>query len=85
MSGQPPSGSSPPEGHDGASESKPKEPVSQALDPSTPQVTIATPSDLTPEDRIRQRAYALWQKAGEPSGRNEEFWEQAKKELNEQA
>ena len=28
-------------------------------------------------ERIRRRAYLLWQKAGEPNGRSEEFWSQA--------
>lgn len=26
------------------------------------------------EDRIRVRAHQLWQEAGEPEGRDEEFW-----------
>jgi hypothetical protein len=27
--------------------------------------------------RIRERAYALWQEAGSPSGRDQEFWHRA--------
>lgn len=30
------------------------------------------------EQRIRERAYALWQKEGSPKGREEEFWERAR-------
>ena len=31
--------------------------------------------------RIRVRAYELWQLAGEPKGLSEEFWEQAKEQI----
>jgi hypothetical protein len=30
---------------------------------------------------VVRRAYALWQQAGEPTGRDEEFYHQAKREL----
>ena len=30
------------------------------------------------EQRIHQRAYRIWQEQGEPEGRAEEHWEQAK-------
>jgi hypothetical protein len=30
------------------------------------------------EDRIRRRAYELWEREGSPDGHAEEFWEQAK-------
>lgn len=30
---------------------------------------------------IAERAYALWQQAGQPGGRDEEFWLQAEAEL----
>jgi hypothetical protein len=36
------------------------------------------------EDRhelVRRRAYLLWEEAGRPEGRNEEFWHQAKSEM----
>ncbi len=33
------------------------------------------------EQAIRERAYALWQQAGSPDGRHEEFWHQAREEL----
>jgi hypothetical protein len=29
------------------------------------------------ESRIRERAYALWEKEGSPDGRHEEFWARA--------
>lgn len=35
------------------------------------------------EQRIRERAYFLWQKEGSPEGRDQEFWERAR--LLEQA
>ena len=34
------------------------------------------------EQRIRDRAYALWQEAGRPEGRDHEFWHQAEAEEN---
>jgi hypothetical protein len=33
------------------------------------------------EEQIRVRAHELWERAGKPEGREEEFWQQAKKEL----
>ena len=32
------------------------------------------------DQRIRQRAYELWQQAGSPEDRHEEFWHQAEAE-----
>jgi len=32
------------------------------------------------ERRIRRRAYQLWQEAGQPEGRDKEFWDQAESE-----
>lgn len=37
--------------------------------------------EQTPEERIRHRAYELWEQAGRPHGRTEEFWSQAKVEF----
>ena len=34
------------------------------------------------EEAIRRRAYELWEHAGRPEGRNEEFWHAARVELN---
>lgn len=33
------------------------------------------------EEQIRERAHALWELAGKPDGRDEEFWHEAKKEI----
>ena len=29
------------------------------------------------EERVRRRAYILWERAGRPEGRSDEFWEKA--------
>ncbi len=34
-------------------------------------------------DDVRERAYQLWLEAGEPEGREQEFWYQAERELAE--
>ena len=34
------------------------------------------------EDEIRARAYAKWEEAGRPEGREEEFWQDARRELD---
>jgi hypothetical protein len=39
----------------------------------------STPKEI---DVVR-RAYQLWQQAGEPAGKDDEFYHQAKKELQE--
>ncbi len=33
------------------------------------------------EEQIKVRAHELWEQAGKPHGREEEFWHQAEKEL----
>ena len=33
------------------------------------------------EDRIRDRAYAIWEREGCPDGRHDAHWEQARREL----
>jgi len=35
-------------------------------------------------DEIRARAYKLWEEAGQPNGRIDEFWFQAEQQLNEE-
>jgi hypothetical protein len=40
---------------------------------------MATPT----KEQIIHRAYELWERAGKPDGRDEEFYHQAEKELNE--
>ena len=34
--------------------------------------------DQSDEQKTREQAYALWQKEGSPSGRDQEFWERAR-------
>ena len=36
------------------------------------------------DDMIRDRAYQLWDQAGQPEGREQEFWYQAERELAEE-
>ncbi|MBJ3786964.1 DUF2934 domain-containing protein [Devosia sediminis] len=36
------------------------------------------------EDKIRDRAFQLWDKAGQPEGREQEFWYDAERELAEE-
>ena len=36
--------------------------------------------EKTIEDRVRDRAYALWEKDGRPDGRSDEYWQQARSE-----
>ena len=33
------------------------------------------------EEQIRKRAFEMWEQAGKPEGREDEFWKQAQKEL----
>jgi Protein of unknown function (DUF2934) len=35
------------------------------------------------EDRIRQRAYELWQQEGTPDGKPDDHWYQAEREIDE--
>ena len=35
------------------------------------------------EEAILKRAYELWEQAGKPPGRDEEFWLTAERELND--
>lgn len=34
------------------------------------------------EDRVQELAYRLWQEAGSPDGRSDEFWRQAQQQLS---
>lgn len=36
------------------------------------------------DQRIRTRAYHLWEKATEPKGTPEEYWEQARAEIDDE-
>jgi len=45
---------------------------------------MANPSDdeiRVRADEIRVRAYELWEQAGKPEGRDDEFWQQAEQAL----
>ena len=35
---------------------------------------------LDPDTRIRERAHLLWERAGRPEGRADEYWEQAERD-----
>jgi hypothetical protein len=35
------------------------------------------------DDQIRTRAHQLWEIAGKPEGRNDEFWHEAERELKD--
>lgn len=41
--------------------------------------------DQSHEQKIRDHAYALWEKEGRPSGRDQEFWERARLMLEAKA
>lgn len=45
------------------------------------RTTPKTRSASLPESMIRERAYHIWERSGKPHGRDLEFWERAKKEL----
>jgi hypothetical protein len=40
---------------------------------------------ISPEDRIRMRAYYLWENAPDPKGTPDEYWEQARAEAEKAA
>jgi hypothetical protein len=41
---------------------------------------VAEP-EKTIEDRVRERAYALWERNGRREGRSDEYWQQARAEV----
>ncbi|WP_083355040.1 DUF2934 domain-containing protein [Mesorhizobium sp. ORS 3428] len=41
-------------------------------------------SDQSREERIRKRAYELWEKEGKPEGNDLRFWEMAMGEIDEE-
>ena len=45
-----------------------------------------SPADIAPtadrEERIRQRAYRLWEEAGRPEGTAQEHWDRAAQDLD---
>jgi hypothetical protein len=40
-----------------------------------------TESEQSFEERVRRRAYELWEEAGRPTGRADDYWRQARAEL----
>ncbi|WP_129793836.1 DUF2934 domain-containing protein [Sphingosinicella sp. CPCC 101087] len=36
------------------------------------------------EQRVKQRAYEIWEQSGRPSGRHDDHWDQAQRELEEE-
>jgi hypothetical protein len=38
----------------------------------------------TREDRVRERAYLIWQRAGEPAGQEKAHWAKATEEIDEE-
>ncbi len=58
------------------------------LDPSNATAAgLRTPEEASckslAEEHIRTRAHELWERAGSPEGREDEFWHRAEKELQE--
>ncbi|MBC8752442.1 hypothetical protein OKW43_005704 [Paraburkholderia sp. WC7.3g] len=40
--------------------------------------------NISREEKIRVRAYELWEKDGSPDGRADEYWEQARAQIEEE-
>jgi hypothetical protein len=40
--------------------------------------------NVSREEKIRVRAYELWEKDGSPEGRADEYWEQARVQISEE-
>lgn len=57
--------------------SKPPIPPKGGAVPPTQEVPLSEPT----EQDIRERAHRLWEQAGKPEGREEEFWHAAEQEL----
>jgi hypothetical protein len=49
----------------------------------SPNSSEDPPMTAPTREQIIHRAYELWERAGKPDGRDEEFYHQAEKELNE--
>ncbi|TCG03266.1 hypothetical protein BZM27_49805 [Paraburkholderia steynii] len=41
--------------------------------------------NVSREEKIRVRAYELWERDGSPEGRADEYWEQARFQIDEEA
>jgi hypothetical protein len=48
---------------------------------ATASLDMSNPTD----DQIRTRAHQLWELAGKPEGRDDEFWHEAERELKDGA
>ncbi|MFL9959066.1 DUF2934 domain-containing protein [Paraburkholderia nemoris] len=40
--------------------------------------------NVSREEKIRARAYELWEKDGSPEGRADEYWERARAQIDEE-
>jgi len=57
--------------------------VTTARHMSANQSTRPAPNDLSAQvDRIRRRAYEIWEHEGSPAGRHEDHWLQAEREIS---
>jgi Protein of unknown function (DUF2934) len=56
--------------------------ASPAITSSPTREYIMAEANSTIEDRVRERAYALWEKDGRPDGRSDQYWQQARSEVN---
>jgi len=63
--------------------------MSQTKPPQKPPVQNPTPvsSDPPPdrEQRIRERAYAIWERQGQPHGQDTAHWEEAERDHDKAA
>ena len=50
----------------------------------TAQTTDGAPKGAELDDRIRARAYALWEAEGRPEGRSEEYWHRAQELIQDE-
>jgi DUF2934 family protein len=48
---------------------------------SSQKGAAVSPEQRAREQRIRERAYAIWERAGRPHGRDRDHWRQAEREL----
>jgi hypothetical protein len=54
-------------------------PAETTTEPATHKPAMHLSGDL--EQRIRQRAYELWESEGRPQGREQAHWQQAEREI----
>lgn len=53
----------------------------QEIEPASAQAS----EPVSTEERIRTRAYYLWEQATDPKGHPDEYWEQARAEIEKEA